>query len=181
MPTRIARSSAPSSGRSIPVACDQTSLESLLTGLHRASYRDLLGTAERIIEMDHQIQDVDATLGVIGRKCNSRRVDKIAQNYSGLLEHRRKMGTILTLEDESRLISCRWGALLVCCATTSPAELSHSHSPSVEEGFCPARCQSSGCITSPAQQPFKVRRRTAFPGQLEDPVGLAPTQAPQQC
>ncbi|KAK8226821.1 hypothetical protein HDK77DRAFT_116903 [Phyllosticta capitalensis] len=62
-----------------------------LRSLVGASYRDLLGTAERIIEMDHQIQDVDATLGVIGRKCNSRRVDKIAQNYSGLLEHRRKM------------------------------------------------------------------------------------------
>ncbi|KAK7533575.1 hypothetical protein IWX49DRAFT_618822 [Phyllosticta citricarpa] len=62
-----------------------------LRSLVGASYRDLLGTAERIIEMDHQIQDVDATLGVIGRKCNSRRVDKIAQNYSDLLEHTRKL------------------------------------------------------------------------------------------
>ncbi|KAK7538832.1 uncharacterized protein J3D65DRAFT_623275 [Phyllosticta citribraziliensis] len=62
-----------------------------LRSLVGASYRDLLGTAERIIEMDHQIQDVDATLGVIGRKCNSRRVDKIAKNYSDLLEHTRKL------------------------------------------------------------------------------------------
>ncbi|KAH0562995.1 hypothetical protein GP486_002443 [Trichoglossum hirsutum] len=46
-----------------------------------ASYRDLLGTAERIIEMDGTMQQVEAHIGAISRKCNPRTLDRIAQNY----------------------------------------------------------------------------------------------------
>ncbi|KAI9772900.1 MAG: hypothetical protein M1840_008782 [Geoglossum simile] len=47
-----------------------------------ASYRDLLGTAERIVEMDGTMQQVETHLGVISQKCNSRTLDKIARNYA---------------------------------------------------------------------------------------------------
>ncbi|KAI5245845.1 hypothetical protein E4T43_02916 [Aureobasidium subglaciale] len=44
------------------------------------SYRDLLGTAERIVEMDHQIHSVESRLGDIGQKCNARAIERIAAN-----------------------------------------------------------------------------------------------------
>ncbi|KAI5207596.1 hypothetical protein AUEXF2481DRAFT_36567 [Aureobasidium subglaciale EXF-2481] len=44
------------------------------------SYRDLLGTAERIVEMDHQIHSVEFRLGDIGQKCNARAIERIAAN-----------------------------------------------------------------------------------------------------
>lgn len=44
------------------------------------SYRDLLSTAERIVEMDQQIHSVDTRLGDIGSKCNARAIERIAAN-----------------------------------------------------------------------------------------------------
>lgn len=52
-----------------------------LRSLVGASYRDLLGTAERIVEMDGQMQAVEANLGEIGRKCNARAVERAGENY----------------------------------------------------------------------------------------------------
>lgn len=51
-----------------------------LRSLVGASYRDLLGTAERIIEMDDQIQHVETHLSDIGRKCNTRAVERAVDN-----------------------------------------------------------------------------------------------------
>lgn len=53
-----------------------------LRSLVGASYRDLLGTAERIIEMDDQVQTVENYLGDIGQKCNARTVEKIAESHN---------------------------------------------------------------------------------------------------
>jgi uncharacterized membrane protein len=53
----------------------------------RASYRDLLGTAERIIEMDEKMQQVEYTLGQVGQHCNSRVVEKMFVNYGKMDEH----------------------------------------------------------------------------------------------
>lgn len=44
------------------------------------SYRDLLSTAERIVDMDQQIHSVDSRLGEIGQKCNARAIERIAAN-----------------------------------------------------------------------------------------------------
>lgn len=52
-----------------------------LRSLVGASYRDLLGTAERIIEMDEQMQTTEIHLGDIGRKCNARAVERVSGNY----------------------------------------------------------------------------------------------------
>lgn len=45
-----------------------------------ASYRDLLGTADRILEMDVQIRLVGHNLGSMGQKSNSRAVERIFAN-----------------------------------------------------------------------------------------------------
>ncbi|KAK1055765.1 hypothetical protein LTR74_015413 [Friedmanniomyces endolithicus] len=55
-----------------------------LRSLVGASYRDLLGTAERIVEMDVQIRAVEAELGVIGRRCDGRVVERVGKNLVGL-------------------------------------------------------------------------------------------------
>jgi hypothetical protein len=45
-----------------------------------ASYRDLLGTADRIVAMNEQIHVVEEDLGLAGQKCNSKVIDGIFSN-----------------------------------------------------------------------------------------------------
>lgn len=52
-----------------------------------ASYRNLLSTAERIIEMEENMEQVETTLGKVGQRCNSRAVDRISDNYAKLDKH----------------------------------------------------------------------------------------------
>ncbi|KAK3706513.1 hypothetical protein LTR37_012723 [Vermiconidia calcicola] len=70
-----------------------------LRSLVGASYRDLLGTAERIIEMDQQMETVETHLGDIGRKCNARTIERISDNHSRMRKtsdarHEDKHGTM---------------------------------------------------------------------------------------
>ena len=51
---------------------------------HRASYRNLLGTAERIIEMDDTMQQVEATISRLGQKCSSRAIERIYSSTTKL-------------------------------------------------------------------------------------------------
>lgn len=48
--------------------------------INRVSYRGLLGTAETIIEMDEQMHRVEAYLGDMGSKCNTRLLEKKGMN-----------------------------------------------------------------------------------------------------
>lgn len=45
-----------------------------------ASYRDLLGTAESIIEMGSQMHDVETYMAEIGKRCDTRVLDKKHSN-----------------------------------------------------------------------------------------------------
>lgn len=45
-----------------------------------ASYRDLLGTAESIIEMGGQMHKVEAYMGEIGKRCNTRILERKESN-----------------------------------------------------------------------------------------------------
>lgn len=62
------------------ISSNQEKLRSLVG----ASYRDLLGTAERIIDMDVQIQLVESNLTSIGRRCDYRVVECGRENLAGL-------------------------------------------------------------------------------------------------
>lgn len=66
------------------ISDNQTKLRSLVG----TSYRDLLGTAERIIEMDGQMQNVERNLASIGRRCDYRVVERSRQNLGGLAKAR---------------------------------------------------------------------------------------------
>ncbi|KAK0794702.1 hypothetical protein LTR75_010727 [Friedmanniomyces endolithicus] len=55
-----------------------------LRSLVGASYRDLLGTAERIVDMDVQIRAVEVELGVIGRRCDGGVVERVGANLKGM-------------------------------------------------------------------------------------------------
>ena len=63
-----------------------------LPHFHSGSYRDLLGTAESIVEMDEQIRHVEALVGDITMKCNTRLLDKSLANLRSLEEHVRVAG-----------------------------------------------------------------------------------------
>lgn len=45
-------------------------------GIYSTRYRELVGTAETIVSMSRSMEDVDTTLGDIGRRCNPRLIGK---------------------------------------------------------------------------------------------------------
>lgn len=57
------------------------------------SYRDLLGTAERIIDMDNEMHEAEDILGGIGQKCNARAIERIASNHARTAKSQRDRGT----------------------------------------------------------------------------------------
>jgi len=62
------------------ISTNRERLRSLVGG----SYRDLLGTAETIIEMDGKMHDVEGLMADIGRKCNSRMLERSAMQSRNL-------------------------------------------------------------------------------------------------
>jgi hypothetical protein len=42
----------------------------------RTRYRDLVGTAETIVAMNRDIQDVETVLADVGRRCNPRLIER---------------------------------------------------------------------------------------------------------
>ena len=60
--------------------------------MYRASYRNLLDTAETIIDMETQIEQVESKLGRVGQNCNSRVLDKVSVNAVKMDAHARGSG-----------------------------------------------------------------------------------------
>lgn len=58
----------------------QTTQRLMIREFCSASYRDLLDTAESIISMDSQMHDVEALMGELGRRCNTRALEKKGSN-----------------------------------------------------------------------------------------------------
>ena len=56
------------------------SSSSLLKVCYRNSYRDLLGTAESIVHMDEEMRRAENYLSDIGRRCNTRVLEKSLEN-----------------------------------------------------------------------------------------------------
>lgn len=82
-----------------------------LRSLVGASYRDLLGTAERIIEMNEQMHTVESTLGDVGRKCNARTMEQVGEN-------REKMRALVDgREGEKRRVVAQTRLLQNCLTT----------------------------------------------------------------
>ncbi|GME40512.1 Vps51/Vps67 [Neofusicoccum parvum] len=118
-----------------------------LRSLVGASYRDLLGTAERIIEMDRQMQNVESTLGLIGQKCNSRRVDKISRNYSGLTEYTRKL-------DAERFSFAAQLAVLQTCPTVIRRALKKGSTLLAAKILVISRLLHKNLVQAPNPPPF---------------------------
>ncbi|KAF1343412.1 hypothetical protein EJ07DRAFT_186913 [Lizonia empirigonia] len=60
-----------------------------LRSLVGTSYRSLLSTAETIIDMEAQMEQVESKLGRIGQNCNSRLLDKVSGNALKMDAHTR--------------------------------------------------------------------------------------------
>ncbi|CAI6333654.1 unnamed protein product [Periconia digitata] len=59
-----------------------------LRSLVGASYRDLLDTAETIIDMEENMEQVENKLARIGHNCNSRNIERIASNAGTMEAHK---------------------------------------------------------------------------------------------
>ena len=63
-----------------------------LRSLVGASYRDLLGTAERIIEMEGQMKVLERGLGDMGKRCDGRSLEKVGENWARMRKERHGLG-----------------------------------------------------------------------------------------
>lgn len=66
----------------------------MLSMEYRTSYRDLLGTAESIIEMDGEMQQVESFFVDMSRKCDSRLLEKKISNLRSWNGEIRAKGTL---------------------------------------------------------------------------------------
>lgn len=62
---------------------DRATNREKLRNLVGANYRDLLGTAERIMSMNQAMQSVESNLGRVSSRCNARILDKKSRNFTG--------------------------------------------------------------------------------------------------
>lgn len=85
MQARTARSCAPSWGEIEP----QDTTSDYIDTDYRTSYRDLLSTAETIIDMELRMQTVESALARVGHHCNSRHIDRICRNRAKSQAHAR--------------------------------------------------------------------------------------------
>ncbi|PNS14441.1 hypothetical protein CAC42_3727 [Sphaceloma murrayae] len=76
-----------------------------------SSYRDLLGTADRIIDMNDEMRNLEDVFSEIGQKCNSRTITKLATNHARLLRDQRE-------ERVSKRRPAAEAALLQACLST---------------------------------------------------------------
>ncbi|KAL3257739.1 hypothetical protein ABHI18_006567 [Aspergillus niger] len=61
---------------------DIASNKEKLRALVGTRYRELIGTAETIVSMNREMEDVDSTLADIGRRCNPRLMEKMYTHYN---------------------------------------------------------------------------------------------------
>ncbi|KAF9891299.1 hypothetical protein FE257_004154 [Aspergillus nanangensis] len=61
---------------------DIASNKEKLRSLVGTRYRELVGTAETIVSMNHEMREVDSTLSDIGRRCNPRLMEKKYTHYN---------------------------------------------------------------------------------------------------
>jgi hypothetical protein len=66
-----------------------------LRGVVGSSYRELLGTARTIVDINGQLQQVEALLADVSRKSDSRFVEKVGDNYARFEGVRRRQGMSL--------------------------------------------------------------------------------------
>ncbi|TKX19441.1 Vps51/Vps67-like protein [Elsinoe australis] len=76
-----------------------------------SSYRDLLGTADRIVDMNGEMQTLEDVFAGIGQKCNSRAINKLAINHAKLAGNQRD-------EELTRRRPAAEVALLQACLST---------------------------------------------------------------
>ncbi|KAE8354784.1 hypothetical protein BDV28DRAFT_130334 [Aspergillus coremiiformis] len=90
---------------------DIASNKEKLRALVGTRYRELVGTAETIVSMNGEMQEVDATLADIGRRCNSRLMEKKYTHFSQI------KGDVYEKDGTKRAIGAQL-ALLHRCETT---------------------------------------------------------------
>lgn len=63
----------------------------------RTRYRELVGTAETIVSMDREIQQVEFSLTDVGRRCNPNLVEKKHSHFHQIKDDGLDRGTSLTI------------------------------------------------------------------------------------
>lgn len=83
--------------------CDRGNGEKARLIVYRTSYRNLLDTAETIIDMEVRMNQVETKLSNVGQSCNSRRLERISNNAGKMDTHVRGRGQSLLLHWERPL------------------------------------------------------------------------------
>lgn len=119
----------------------------------RARYRDLLGTAETIVEMNGKIKDVESNLTDIGRRCNPRLIDKKSAHLDRLKRDSLE-NSMMALQQPLRyrsLTKQRCGGSSLFGATRPSAPLHVRDLETAEEAQLSASdCQASCHLETPS-------------------------------
>ncbi|RHZ73371.1 hypothetical protein CDV55_108770 [Aspergillus turcosus] len=105
---------------------DIASNKERLRALVGTRYRELVGTAETIVLMNREIQEVDSTLADIGRRCNPRLIERMHEHMNQIKDDAQDKGKKLALsgfavqgidsntETERRLLGAQLSLLHRC-------------------------------------------------------------------
>ncbi|PWY80950.1 hypothetical protein BO94DRAFT_470302 [Aspergillus sclerotioniger CBS 115572] len=117
---------------------DIASNKEKLRALVGTRYRELVGTAETIVSMNREMEDVDSTLADIGRRCNPRLMEKMYTHYNQIKDDshdedaaKRALGGQLALlhrcaSSISKLLRRRGSVLLVAKLMVVSRRLQHN-------------------------------------------------------
>ncbi|BCR88954.1 uncharacterized protein ACHE_50152A [Aspergillus chevalieri] len=92
---------------------DIASNKEKLRALVGTRYRELVGTAETIVSMNREIQDVDSNLADIGQRCNPRLVEKKTAHLGQI------KSDVLDKDADKRAVGAQLSLLHRCAATIS--------------------------------------------------------------
>jgi hypothetical protein len=162
---------------SCPVLCWPVDMALIIVS---SSYRDLLGTADRIIQLDQRMQETEKLLGYVSLQCNLDIIDKKARHLAEVRG--------LTAQQSSFFLPCRsgsselifpsnscWGSSSHSSAFSSP-KMSEMSSKTLQTRWIhPDCCESTGSVSASEQARWTGRPCSSALGVNQTTANVAET------
>lgn len=150
-----------------------------------SSYRDLLGTADRIIHLDERMQETEKLLGDVSLQCNLDIIDQKARHLAGLQEQTAQQSSSCkpdVLGSSKLMLRCdriRWSPSY-SSAFASP-EMSRLSSKTVQTRcISPHCCECASCLPAAEQAHWSGRRCASTLGISQRAVDVTETTATEK-
>ncbi len=120
----------------------------------RSSYRDLLSTAERITRLDGFMQEAEASMADLSRKCNSDAVEREARTVAQRAEEKSSKSIVgqRILHDQRLTRHLRLWESRCSGADIPPAEVQAMHITTIEAARLYAACSKGLVVVPPSSE-----------------------------